>query len=66
MKSKPAPLSGAIPATPDSKPPAGKVSPELVRQLADRVYAMLLLDANIAQERYRNQPGASRPERFGS
>ncbi|MCI0574688.1 MAG: hypothetical protein L0332_09155 [Chloroflexi bacterium] len=42
---------------------APAITPQLVRQVADRVYAMWLLDMKIQQERWR--PPASRPGHQG-
>lgn len=36
-----------------SKQPTGETTPELVKKVTDRVYAMLLEDLRIERERYR-------------
>jgi hypothetical protein len=40
-----------------SHEPSGEVSPELVRQIAERVYALILEDLRIEYERRRWEPG---------
>lgn len=43
----------------DRQPPPGDLSPELVRQVADRVWAMLRSDLQLEQERRPMTQGES-------
>jgi hypothetical protein len=42
------------------KPGGQEITPELVRQLADRVWRMMLLDLKVEKERVRRPPRAAR------
>jgi hypothetical protein len=46
-------FSSQAAATPTANPEADKITPELVRQVADKVFAMLMRDLKIELERSR-------------
>jgi len=52
------PTQGSQPAgSPDGGQSAGALTPELVNKVAEKVYAMLLLDLKIERERRRTSSG---------
>jgi hypothetical protein len=50
---------GMTRSAPEQVPREGRVTPQLVAEVADKVYAMLLNDLRIGNERHRLLPGRS-------